>query len=77
MSKSTPHAKKKKTAEAPKALRCPLNLELPDSLRLRLKKIAEDNDIPLSVAARMAMNTGVGLVENKLAELREPAVMPS
>jgi hypothetical protein len=63
-----------KTKIKPLKKRNPLALDLPPDLRKRLQVIAEKNEMNLSVIARMCLTTGMGLVEQKLDEMRQPAM---
>lgn len=66
-----------KSASATRPLkprRNPLALDLPHELRQRLQTIAKNNGLNLSALTRMCIHTGVPLVEQKLGELRDPAL---
>jgi predicted transcriptional regulator len=57
--------------------RPPFSLDLPPDLRAQLSRLADTNELPVSVVARMCINSGINLVSKKLTEMREPAAMPS
>jgi hypothetical protein len=70
MSKPAPKPKSSKK-------RPPFSLDLPPDLRAQLSRLADTNELPVSVVARMCINSGINLVSQKLSEMREPAALPA
>lgn len=54
-----------------------LDLSPKPELRCHLDELAEANNMPISLAARMCIEIGIPIIKSRLEKLTQPAALPA